>query len=147
MRKLHATLTVIAVGAFLPCIAEAQPAGQRDPMETIMSADKNNDGAVSRDEFLASRAQTFARLDRNGDETISKADLPRFKKMQEKAGPRIDSLIQAFDSNGDGRVSEDEFVSGPTPAFDMADADQDGFVTREEAEAAQAALKAQRAQN
>ncbi len=144
MKHLNATLAVIAAGAVFPCIAKAQPAGQRDPMETIMSADKNGDGAVSRDEFLASRAQTFARLDRNGDKTISKADLPRLKKMQEKAGPRIDSLIQAFDANGDGRVSEDEFVSGPTPAFDAADADQDGFVTREEAETAQAVLKAQR---
>ena len=46
------------------------------------------------------------------------------------------------DTDGDGRVSQAEFVAARAAAFARRDADGDGRVTREEAEAARAARRA-----
>jgi hypothetical protein len=40
-------------------------------------------------------------------------------------------IVRASDQNGDGKVSRDEF-RGPPPAFDLIDADSDGFATADE---------------
>jgi hypothetical protein len=49
-----------------------------------------------------------------------------------------------MDFNGDGEVSEREFV-GPREVFERIDANRDGGITAQEAEAAGAALKEARA--
>ncbi len=42
-------------------------------------------------------------------------------------------MFEKMDSNGDGSVSEDEFLSHAKERFTQMDADNDGRVTREEA--------------
>src|SRR5438094_10414776 len=44
-------------------------------------------------------------------------------------------LLKRLDKNGGGKISRDEWAKKPK-AFDRLDANHDGFVTREEAEAA-----------
>ena len=41
-----------------------------------------------------------------------------------------DARFQQFDKNGDGKLTREEFPA--TKIFDGADADKDGFLTREE---------------
>lgn len=102
----------------------------------LMEADANNDGMVSRAEFLAWRKDQFARIDRNGDGYVTADDVPAM--LAGRMGPRVAMLVQAFDTDHDGRVSAHEFIDGPTPGFDLADANHDGMVTRAEVAAVRA---------
>lgn len=63
------------------------------------------------------------------------------QQPQEKAAPRA---LRA-DSDGDGRISQAEFVGRRIDRLAAADADRDGSVTREEMQAAGRARMAQRA--
>lgn len=111
-----------------PPVAAAQA---RDPVQLIGEADANGDGAVSWAEVIAMRTQTFARLDRNEDRSISAADRPRGP-----FGARFDqafaSVKSQFDANGDNRVSRPEMVDAPSPVFDRGDTNGDRTLNAEE---------------
>jgi Ca2+-binding EF-hand superfamily protein len=113
-------------------------------IERLRAADTNHDGAVSRGEFVSFRAQQFSRLDRNQDGFISEDDAPRFAARRMGAnGLSPQQLQAAFDVNHDGRVSQSEFVGGPTPVFDRVDANANGLATEAEFDAALARARAQ----
>lgn len=142
------SLCAIALAGIVPAGAMAAPAHAAVPspdqaLERMREADTNHDGAVSRAELLAWRKSQWQRLDRNGDGYFTKDDLPRFLQDRWKNG-RLGQMLGSFDTNHDGRISEAEFVGGPTLAFDMADTNHDGQVTEAELEAVLAAAKAAR---
>jgi Ca2+-binding EF-hand superfamily protein len=109
-------------------------AGQRqpDPGKIFDSADTNGDGVITREEFHAARERAFTKLDRNGDGYIDKDDLSGRLAGRQKAQERLAQLVTQLDQDGDGRVSKAEFVDGPTPLFDRADADHNGELSRDE---------------
>ena len=92
-------------------------------------ADANNDGAITRDEFLARPTQMFARLDANSDGVISADERPQRRERGESGRRRADA-------NNDGQISQSEFAAMGASRFERLDANDDGRVTREEAEAA-----------
>ena len=57
--------------------------------------------------------------------------------------PAPADMIKAWDRNGDGGVSKDEWVAAGRPAerFDLIDANKDGKITATELEAAMAAMR------
>ena len=57
--------------------------------------------------------------------------------------PAPADMIKAWDKNGDGGVSKDEWVAAGRPAerFDLIDANKDGKITATELEAAMAAMR------
>lgn len=59
--------------------------------------------------------------------------------------PAAGDIIKAWDKDGDGAVSKDEWVAAGRPAerFDMVDANHDGKVTAAELEAAMARMRQQ----
>ena len=105
--------------------------------DAIERADRNNDGVVSKAEFVAYRASQFDRFDRNNDGYLSRADIPRFVRNPE----RFLSRVEPYDFNGDGRVSRAEYNRGPTIAFDRVDTDGDNRVTQNELAAAKRVLQ------
>lgn len=101
-------------------------------------SDVNKDGAVTREEFIAARADHFTKLDRNSDGYVDSNDVPKRRKRSGGG----DFLVGQFDADGDRKVSKEEFVNGPTTLFDRADTNKDNVLDAEELAAAKEAAKA-----
>lgn len=95
-------------------------------------ADANNDGNITREEFLAAPTQRFARLDANSDGVISASERPqRGDRAQGERRERPN-----FDANNDRQFSRSEWDQMGASMFQRLDANSDSRVTQEEAQAA-----------
>ncbi|MGH6952391.1 MAG: hypothetical protein ACREH4_16125, partial [Vitreimonas sp.] len=110
--------------------------GGRGGMHGLRGADANNDGNITRDEFLARPLEHFDRLDANNDGVIGAAERPQRPERQAQGERRERADRPDADANRDGQFSRTEFAAMGTRMFDRLDANSDGQVTRAEAEAA-----------
>lgn len=108
-----------------PLIASAQP----DPREMLSKADRNGDGVVERGEAASMRGEMFDRLDRRDRGYLVISAAPRKMKAR---GEQMRALLVAADADRDGKVTRQEFLSAPMPAFDRADANHDGRIDSKE---------------
>lgn len=134
MPRLHFTIVMLVVmtaAASVSAQGRQSAAASTRLVEQMEKADLDGDGAVSRDEILRYRATQWQKMDRNTDGHFTRDDLPGFARSRWDSG-RLANLRSQFDVNRDGRVSHQEFVGGPTAAFDLADTNHDGYVTKAE---------------
>lgn len=135
MKMTLAAALALAAGCFaLP--AAAQGFGQ---MQGLMQADANGDGAISRAEAQAARAAMFDRLDANHDGVLSSDEI-NAGSGAEGGGRMMSMMLSRADSNGDGRVSREEFLSRPQRLFDRFDANHDDVLEPSELAAMRSAL-------
>jgi Ca2+-binding EF-hand superfamily protein len=108
--------------------------------DRLARADANGDGNITRQEFQAGSDQManqmFDRIDANHDGVITPAEREAARnamhqRISERGGDRPNP-----DTNGDGQISRAEFDAMGAGMFQHMDANNDGRVTREEAEAA-----------
>lgn len=100
-------------------------------MHSLSDADENNDGNITREEFLARPIAMFEQLDANDDGVISAAERPQRGERGERRADRPNP-----DADGDGAFSRAEFAAMGAARFERLDANDDGRVTQEEAQAA-----------
>lgn len=105
-------------------------------------ADANNDGSVTKEELIAARGDQFSKLDRNSDGYLDSTDMPKRMAERRKQNGGGETHGGQFDTNGDGKVSKDEFINGPTLIFDRADTDKNNVLDAKELAAAKEAAKA-----
>jgi hypothetical protein len=98
----------------------------------LRGADANNDGNITREEFLARPTEMFNRLDANHDGVIQASERPQRRERAE-GGERHARVRPDADNNG--TISQAEFAAMGGQMFERMDANHDGRITREEAQA------------
>lgn len=95
--------------------------------------DLNGDGSISRAEYRKVQDARWPQIDRNGDGFLTVDDFPSNAAGRAKAQL---ATITHLDTDGDGRLSQSEFVDGEAPLFSRADQNGDGVLIRAELEVA-----------
>jgi Ca2+-binding EF-hand superfamily protein len=120
----------------------------------LKKADKNGDGKISKEEFMANAPQgandpkaadLFKQIDTNGDgfidETESKAALKKMHHHGHHHKPDPAAMFKEADTNGDGEISLDEFKtikpqgaseSDAEAMFKSGDTNSDGSISLDE---------------
>lgn len=90
-----------------------QPATQRGG-QGLKRFDADRDQAVSVDEFLKRRVETFTKRDKNGDGVLDPAELGQapLGMRQQRREQRLERMLVRLDGNGDGKVTRAEFDAG-----------------------------------
>ena len=137
MRPIPVIIAIgFAIAPFVPGPVQGQAIG---PGLVMSDADADQDGRLSRDEYLALRDREFERFDRNDDDQLGRDDFPGAAYYRRALG-RLEDRIADADKDGDGLISRTELRNAPTYMFDKADTFRNGYLSRSEIEAAQAAL-------
>jgi Ca2+-binding EF-hand superfamily protein len=105
-------------------------------MENFDAIDTNKDGKITQDEIAAHRAAEFAAADTNGDGQLDAEELAAqmLKQMLARQAAR---MIENLDDDGNGALSTAEMREGPMSRnFARIDTDNDGAISKEEAQAA-----------
>lgn len=136
--------------------------GMRGSM-MLRAADANGDNTITRAEVEQLQGEMFEWMDRNGDGYLSADDRsPVFQRLRairdaeasEDGGERRErgrrgrgrggDRARMADTNEDGRISREEFMSHGHPGFDRLDANSDGSITPDELDAAVESRREQR---
>lgn len=108
-------------------------------LEMFDEIDTDKDGKLSLAELEAHRAAEFAAADANGDGSLDADELSArmLARIQEKMAERIQHMIDNRDNDGNGLISAAEMGEGPAENhFARIDSDNDGMISKEEAETA-----------
>jgi len=148
--KTKLVLSTLAAAVALPLFALPAFADRDDDdgdrygrygAKMLSRVDTNDDGKVSKDEFLGRRLEVFQRMDTNGDGQLSREEAAAGMPAQGTAAPEdmramhqamMDRRFRGLDTDGSGTVSADEFTQMPGLKFAMMDADDDGTITADE---------------
>jgi hypothetical protein len=111
--RVAIALSLTALSVAMPAVAQDAPAGR--PGTMLPS---------TREEAQTRARERFARLDRNGDGSVSADEMP--------ARGGGGGAIARLDGNGDGKLSAAEFEARALGLFDRMDGDHDGRLSDEE---------------
>jgi EF hand domain-containing protein len=149
---IGSALLLVSLGA-----AAAQWEGPQ-PGRIFDKLDANDDAIVDAQEFLVARRAMFARADSDRDGYVTEAEAQDLREGLRElggAGQRYlmhtrlatrrpaeqANLLARFDTDGDGRVTEAEFVGADHPFLARFDGNGDGRLTRTEIEQGEATLR------
>lgn len=96
----------------------------------FLSADSNEDGVVTKDEFLARRAKSFTVFDNDQSGGLSQDEFTA--ALMGRAAKFSGRAFRRVDANGDGVIDNKEWNDSPTRGFDRVDQNNDGALTPDE---------------
>ncbi len=109
--------------------------------ETFDTIDANKDGSITQDELAAYRASEFTAADSNGDGALSAEEL-QARMLAQMLARQSARMIDNLDDDGNGTLSAAEMGEGPiSDNFARIDTDNDGAISKDEAEAMAAKMK------
>lgn len=94
--------------------------------------DANHDGVVTQDEYVAAATAHFNKVDANGTGEITAQQIaasPRMVKREQHFAARE---VKHMDTNGDGVVSQEEYIAAAKARFSKLDKNGDGFIDADE---------------
>jgi len=94
-------------------------------------ADKDNSGSVTLEEFAAMSPLSFTDADADGDGNIN-ADELAAQMEREMLRRRAVRMIERFDADNDGQVSQAEFDNRRKQMFARMDVDESGAIEEDE---------------
>lgn len=92
----------------------------------LKKIDNNNDGKISKKEYINAVTNTFHKLDKNTDGFLDKEELKTIDKID--AG----KILNEGDLNKDGKVSKDEFMKAAEKRFKVLDKNNDSYIDQKE---------------
>lgn len=145
---ISAAAALVAITAIsAPAFASPGHGDRAMPHDMITAQDSDNDGSLSLAEFLAPKESRFAQLDANKDGTISAQEYAaappandamakRVTEWQAKANEAEKALMvarksqhfRALDADGNGSISQDEYLATSKLKFAALDENGDGKV-------------------
>lgn len=134
MRKFLLAAAGFAALAGMTGAAMAQDNERPRRGDVFFQADANNDGAVTRQEFDASRTALFTRLDANNDGYLSREEMrAQFAgRGGERRGHRGAGHLRGVEAGPDGSITREQFLARPNAAFDRLDRNNDGVISADE---------------
>lgn len=103
--------------------ARAQFAQQR-----FDALDANHDGVVTQAEFVAAASARFQQIDTHGTGKVTAAQIAASPQAHERAARVAARVVKRLDANGDGVVSQDEFLAAARKRFARMDRNGDGYI-------------------
>jgi Ca2+-binding EF-hand superfamily protein len=94
--------------------------------------DANHDGVVTLDEYVAAAQAEFKVLDTAGNGQVTAAEIAASPKVQHRANHLAERMVRRLDTNGDGVVSQEEYLADAQKQFARMDKNGDGFIDAEE---------------
>lgn len=140
--------TALCVAVILPGVANARPsfnknqALDRDEFLSVQSArfdkfDADHDGALTQSEYIAGRLAEFDKADRNGDGTLARGEARGLESSGElvlqRSGVEANAAKTFAKVAPGGEIAKEDYLNASGAAFDKADKDGDGLITRGEA--------------
>jgi len=98
----------------------------------LLSADANRDGVVTLNEYLAAATGKFKELDVAGNGRVTAEEMANSPLAHKRAEHVAERIARRLDTNGDGRVSKDEFLATAKARFAKLDKNGDGFLSADE---------------
>lgn len=103
--------------------------------ETMHKMDANGDGMVSKDEWMSFQERMFDALDKDKSGSLDEAEFTApfndslaFATGGYAHGLMTKSMFMKIDTNGDGKISREEFLAYHRKVFDMLDKQKKGMV-------------------
>jgi Ca2+-binding EF-hand superfamily protein len=113
-------------------VAEQSGHGSKRAQAIFDKIDTNHDGVVTQEEYLAAATAQYKALDTAGNGQVTAAEIATSPKALGRDNQVAQHIVKKLDSNGDGVVSQDEYLAAAKARFAKLDKNGDGFIDADE---------------